>query len=900
MVISANDRAFLTAEEWGQVKDIFQAALELSELDRQEFLRKGAGENSQILTVVADLLRNHEDMVEASSRLRVPMVPALRTGELIAGRFRIVRFIAAGGMGEVYEARDERLNIRLALKTLRPALLDDTDALERFRREIIIARSASHENLCRVFDLIEHDSTRCGEGSAIVPCLTMELLEGENLAELIRTARPLQVADALPLVLQIAQGLCILHEQGVVHRDLKPSNVMLVPRRSGGLRAVVMDFGLAKRQNAEGDFFESHTNLQAGAPYFMAPELLRNCKPSIASDIYSLGLVMDELVTSTRAFSSSSLQDLYFAKLWESPIRPELRSTGLPEHWAHIILRCLETDPNSRYASVRALIADLEAEVAPAIPSLLVPLSRDGRKHSISRRAMILGGLSVPVVAGTAALTAMAFEHIQTTVEVCDIDNLTPTKDYDYFCKGMTNELMRSLLHLDEVRVFPVYTTRANAPAKRLGRFTLDGLLEAQNGRIRLSMRLTDNQDGRLVWSDTYDRQAVSSPIEVESDIAHGAVLALEQHILSRGSATSSRGMLALAVMPLRRYFSIQTSASLPGPPTHNNAALDFYLRGHSLLEEVSPETIQQAAGYFRRAIEEDPEFALAYAAMADALISSLNYDLQPNPDTLKSAASYAQEAVRRGPTLAEAHMVQGAVRQIDWDWPGADNSFREALRLKPNLSRARRWYAGLVLQFKRFDEAVDESKRALEQDPYDRSGPPSLGFILTMARRFAEAESVMVNALTSHDQVMTRLNLAPVYAWLGKTSAGTTSTGYFEAAINQVNAALRLLRKNPSDRPHLPVTDAMFGLFHTMMDENAKAQPFIEKSLAAMRAGQLSSVMVARIYAAQGNAAAAVDLLNRAASWHDRRLLYVHIDPYFDSLDGNAGLRDLLNRMKL
>jgi Tfp pilus assembly protein PilF len=277
-----------------------------------------------------------------------------------------------------------------------------------------------------------------------------------------------------------------------------------------------------------------------------------------------------------------------------------------------------------------------------------------------------------------------------------------------------------------------------------------------------------------------------------------------------------------------------------------------------------------------------------------------LNYDLQTNSDILKTAASYAEEAVRRDPNLAEAHMVLGAVRQVDWDWPGAEASFREALRLKPNLARARRWYAGLVLQFSRFDEAIDQSKRALEADPYDHSGPPSLGFVLTMARRFSEAESVMLKSLASHDQVMTRLNLAPVYAWLGKTSSGTTSTGYFEAAINQVNAALRLMRKTPSDRPHMPVTDSMLGLFYTMMDEDATARPFIEKSLAAMRAGQLSSVMVAKIYAAQGDADAAVELLNRAASWHDRRLLYIHIDAFFDSLDGNAGFRDLLNRMKL
>jgi serine/threonine protein kinase/tetratricopeptide (TPR) repeat protein len=895
----------MTAEEWARIKDIFEAALDLPEEERDEYLRAASGDEPEIYRTVIELLRNHQSVIEASRRIRIEAVPALKCGELIAGRFRILRFIAAGGMGEVYEAKDERLKIRLALKTLRTSVLAEAGALGRFQREIVIARSVSHENLCRVFDFIEHhiQPTVHGESSSVIPCLTMELLEGESLAELVRRDRPLSVHDAWPLVQQIAEGLHILHEHGVVHRDLKPSNVMLAKRKDGGFRAVVMDFGLAKRQDSEGDLYDSQPDLQAGAPYFMAPELLRNGKPSVASDIYSLGLVIDELVTCTRAFSAASLQALYFAKLWERPADPAARASGLPEHWGQTILRCLENEAEARFHSAREVVYALGSDTAHPIPHMApLPARSSGlAAHSlISRRVFVIGGVAVPVLAGAAALAGMAFARVETTVEVFNIDNLTNRKDYDYFCKGITSELMRSLLHLDGVRVLPVYATRADSQQKRFGRFSLDGNLEAQTSQMRLSMRLTDNQDGTLVWAENYDRQPVSNPIELESDIAHGAVIALEQRLLSHGESASTRGLLAEVVMPLRRVLAIQSSAALPGPPTFSNAAFDLYMRGHSLLEEMSPASAGSAAEYFLRAIQEDPNFALAYAAVSDARIASMNFDVTPRAETLASARSYAEEAVRRDPALAEAHMVLGAVRQIDWDWFGAESSFGEALRLKPNLARARRWFAGLILQFRRFDEAITETKRALDQDPYDRSGPPAFGLVLTLARKFGEAEDVLLRSLASKDMMGTRLNLAQLYAWLGYISRGAKSVAYYANAFAQVNSALATQKGNPREETQLPLTDAMLALFHTMMGNDVAAEPYLERSEAATDTGTLSPVMVAKVYAARRDYHRAIDLLDRAASWHDRRLMYVNITPFFDNLHEQPGFQDLLTRMKL
>jgi Tfp pilus assembly protein PilF len=304
-----------------------------------------------------------------------------------------------------------------------------------------------------------------------------------------------------------------------------------------------------------------------------------------------------------------------------------------------------------------------------------------------------------------------------------------------------------------------------------------------------------------------------------------------------------------------------------------------------------------RAIEYFKRAIDEDPGFALAYAAVADAQISALNYDVYPPTQALQVASSYAQQAVRRDPHLAEAHTVLAAVKQLDWDWSDAEVEFREALRLKPNYSRARRWYAGLILQFGRYDQAIAEMRRSIDLDPYDHSGPATFGQVLTLARRFEEAENVMVRSLAEKDLVLTRLNLAQLYAWLGHINSGGLSSTAYANAFAQVHAAIALEKRNSGD---LLVTDAMQALFYTMMGSEAAAYPYLQRSEAAMENSTLSPVMVAKVYAARGDSNRAIDLLFRAAENRDRRLFYVHITPFFETLHGQPRFQALLARMKL
>ncbi|HVW86007.1 MAG TPA: serine/threonine-protein kinase, partial [Bryobacteraceae bacterium] len=471
----------MTAEDWELIKRIFDGALSLEEGQWPEYIASAAGDREEIRETVLELLRNHQTCrSESAISHGRGTTPALPPGELVAGRFRIVRFIAGGGMGEVYEAFDEGLQVRLALKTLRAELAMNAEALTRFRREVILPRGISHSSVCRVYDFVEHrvPDANSPARERLVPCLSMELLEGESLARFIARERPLSAARALPIIRQIADGLSALHESGIIHRDLKPANIMLVPRSEGGVRPVVMDFGLAKIESSDNDIFETRNDFPAGAPYFMAPEILRNERPSVASDIYAFGLVIDEMVTRERAFPGESLQSLYFSRLWEDPISPRARAEGLPERWEATILRCLAREPSARFGSTQDVLAALDGNfTAPGQPVR--------SRRYLTRRRVLAAAVAAPV-AFCAGFVAVALQPVQTSIEVFRIENLTGSPGWDYLAEGTTNELVRQLMQIGGLRVLQTRTAHSASHLKPKGRFLLDGVLRSEGEQIRL------------------------------------------------------------------------------------------------------------------------------------------------------------------------------------------------------------------------------------------------------------------------------------------------------------------------------------------------------------------------------------------------------------------------------
>jgi serine/threonine protein kinase len=287
---------------------------------------------------------------------------SLPSDQVLAGRFRIVRFLGRGGMGDVYEAEDLELKERVALKTVRPEIARLPGALDRFTREIQLARKVTHPNVCRIFDVSHH-----GE----VTFLTMELLPGETLEGRLRRAGAFREGEALPLVRQMAEGLAAAHRVGVVHRDFKPANVMLVPEPDGGVRAVVTDFGLA-RAEAAGDGLTLQGDV-LGTPAYMSPEQVTAGEITPTTDVYAFGVVLYEMVTGVQPFVGETALSTAVKRLREDPPPPRLRAPGLDPAWEAAILRCLAREPGDRFARIQDAAAALDREPLVDQPTVVLP-----------------------------------------------------------------------------------------------------------------------------------------------------------------------------------------------------------------------------------------------------------------------------------------------------------------------------------------------------------------------------------------------------------------------------------------------------------------------------------------------------------------------------------------------
>lgn len=368
--------------------------------------------------------RGGDTVATLGQKPNFPNQPGLPEGSLIAERYRIVRFIARGGMGEVYEAEDLALGGRVALKTILPSLEEGTEYVERFKREIHIARHVTHPNICRIYDLGVHRGAvpASGEPAPELLFLTMELLHGTTLSERLRYG-PMTTAEALPLVVQMAAGLHAAHEAGVVHRDFKSANVMLVPSRTEGKppRVVITDFGLARpAASTESLASISDAGSVVGTPAYMAPEQVSGKPLTPAADIYALGIVVYEMVTGTRPFDGPSPFIVAARRLTEPPPPPRIHAPDLDPAWEEAILRCLKLDPAERFASAPDFSAALGGAAIRLSGSayyaaqgtkttVLVPKAathRPGRRAAWA--ALGVAALVAVVVGGRALLVAPA------------------------------------------------------------------------------------------------------------------------------------------------------------------------------------------------------------------------------------------------------------------------------------------------------------------------------------------------------------------------------------------------------------------------------------------------------------------------------------------------------------
>ena len=382
----------LDPERWRRVSEIFEAVLEHDPERRAAALDQFCGGDEQLRSEVERLLaadaRASGFLDVRAATLPFPgppgvsaPAPGLAAGDLLAGRFEVIRFLAAGGMGEVYEARDRELGETVAIKTVRPKLAGDRASMARFRREVQLARRVTHPSICRIYDIFRHPLETTEDGPAPLYFLSMELVAGETLSQRLAQRGRLAAGEALPIVRRVAQALAAAHDVGVVHRDLKSSNVLLAAGPDGDERVVVTDFGLARLSHARVETRAASGTITAdgvmlGTPSHMAPEQVTGEAVTPAVDVYALGVLMYEMVTGHLPFEDDDPMTMAFRRLSEEPPRPRTWVDDLPARWEEAILRCLRRQPSERYEScldvVRFLLGSETAGWRPA-PGLTVP-----------------------------------------------------------------------------------------------------------------------------------------------------------------------------------------------------------------------------------------------------------------------------------------------------------------------------------------------------------------------------------------------------------------------------------------------------------------------------------------------------------------------------------------------
>ena len=613
-------------------------------------------------------------------------VPSLSEGEVLAGRFRVVRFIARGGMGEVYEAEDQVLRERVAIKTIRPDVAGDARAMERFLREVNLARRVTHPNVARTFDIVYGPEVP-------VTFLTMELLTGETLAHrLARTGR-MRPEDALPLVEQMAAALASAHEAGVVHRDFKSANVMLSPdaRRPGGLRVVVTDFGLARRDRpGPGEPSLTETEAVMGTPNYMAPEQIEGRPVSPATDVYALGIVLYEMVTGETPFQGDSPISVALKKLKEAPPSPRTRVPDLPVEWERTLLRSLERDPRDRFASVGEVLRGLHGEAVAAGTGIR---ARRRRLRLVAAAVGLLiaaaggwlglalrAGARRPTRPGTApAASSAAARPARRSIAVLGFKNLAGRPEEAWVSTALAEMLTTELAAGETLRA---------VSSEDVARMKSDLALTESDTLSRESLaRIRRNIGADIVLLGSY-LTASSPPNEAGSastlrldlrlqDTAAGETIAV---VSEKGPASDVDALATRAGESLREKLELPAvspadaaavRASLPSNPE----AARLYAEGLARLRVFDAVT---ARDRLEKAVALDPKHALARSALAAAW-TGLGYDAKALEAS--EAAFVLSSDLSRETRLA----VEGRYRASGNEWGRAVEIYRSLFTFYPD-----------------------------------------------------------------------------------------------------------------------------------------------------------------------------------------------------------------------
>ena len=733
----------------------------------------------------------------------------------LAARYDVERELGQGGMATVYLAEEKKHGRKVAIKVMRPELAASVGS-DRFLREIGIAARLSHPHIVPLID--------SGEAEGLLYYVSPFIAGGSLRNRLDREER-LSIRDALRIAQEVGAGLDYAHREGFVHRDVKPENILF----ADGL-ALLADFGVARATCGADGAPVTGAGVALGTPEYMSPEQASG-EPDIdgRSDVYSLACVVYEMLAGQPPLRGDSPRATMAKHVTESPrpvrmLRPEV-PTGVEE----TLGRALAKDPAHRFRTVAEFMAALAGEA--------------------SRRARVV-------------------ETATRSIAVLPFVNASSDPENEYLSDGITDELIVALAKVEGLRVTSRTSVFAlkNKPqdVRAIGALlgasvVLEGTVRKVGSQLRVTAQLTSTDDGRLVWSQRFDR-TLEDVFALQDEIARTIVDML------RASSFAD-----LAAPSAKRH-------------TENVRAYGLYLRGRHAWNHRTQESVAEAIDYFEQAIEEDPKYALAYTGLSDAFALHVDYRSVPVHEGFAHAKDYARRALELDERLAEAHTSLAWVLFIyDWDWAGAEREFRRSIELDPRYPTAHQWYAMLLTSRRHAQEAIIEGHTAQELDPASVSVRRSLGWVYLYARRFDQARYHFERAIAMDPAAEETYRVLGVAHALG----GDPAEG--ERVVRE---ALELPAAGSYTLATLAYTLGRQG-------KRGEAERIVAELEARAQRDYVSPVALASAYLGLGELSRTLDWAERA--YEDRRgwLAYLETNPMLDPLRSEPRFQALVERMR-
>ena len=852
------------ADRWHQAEDLYHAALERPANQRAAFLLEATGGDDALRQEVESLLSHQseaESLGESPASEMSNQEPGLPTqaGGGIVGKtishYRVIEKLGAGGMGVVYRAHDVRLDRDVALKVLPAGRLAGEAARNRFHKEALALAKLNQPHIGTIYDFDSQEG---------IDFLVMEYVPGKSLAEQL-AAGPLPESEVCRLGTQIMAALEEAHQQGIVHRDLKPGNIVVTPKG----QAKVLDFGLAKLLRPASVISTadelSSTALGAGTLPYMAPEQLRGLPADVLTDIYAAGAVLYEMVTGRRPFRNKFATALAADIQTQLPAPPRQLNPKISLALEEIILKCLEKEPRNRYQSAEELLVHLRRLSGVELQGVdLAPA------HSRFRfAAWTVGALVIALLAGTYLTRRPSWVWHKSPpgkiiLAVLPFENLSRDPQQDYFCDGLTDEMINQLGRLMPQQLAVIARTSAmrykgsQKHIDEIGRelragYVLETSVRHEGARVRIATQLIQARDQTTLWTETYDYDAAS-------------IFALESDVSGRIARS-----LALQLLP-----SQQTAPRHTASPE----AYDAYLKGRYHWQKGSVEEHGKARKYFEEAVRIDPRYAPGYANLAGYYWTTIEL---PAKSAMPIAKQYALKALELDDSLSEAHTALAGIRfYSDWDWPGAESEFKRALALNPSDAEAHRIYSFYLLAMGRFEESLLEVQRAQELDPLSLLTSVNAGWTFYFARQYDRAIAQCRKALELD------ANSHGAHDCLGSSYR---AKGIREEAVAESERAVILSGKEPSRLAGLARAYAVFG-------RTADAKRVLDELRERAKQSYIPPYLFAVIHAALGEKEQALTALERAFAEHDIHMPWLKVDDAFDSLREEPHFQELFRRV--